>query len=194
MESPNLNENWMGRDSTSSGFFEPSARSGEKNWPSLQIVCPEPTQQYSSSTEYQPLDSGTARPYPYAYPPVGSPARGARSAVLGAPSTARPLSYYPPSPAGLMEDAPLSYHKMGTYPYSPTMRHAGGGGGGGYRSSMYGMQQLTPRGPMSMMSPHRSPAINRRFMEPIDGYIYQVSYQPLLDTKSQSYQSCMQWC
>jgi hypothetical protein len=89
------------------------------------------------------------------------------------------MSYYPVTP-GIPEDNPMSYHKIGpSYSYSPTMRgHAGGGGGGGgYRSGGYGMP-MGGRGPLPMMSPARSPAVNRRFMEPIDGYIYQVIYPP----------------
>ena len=104
----------------------------------------------------------------------------------------------------MLDDQPLAYHKMSGmssgggggsmsmgYPYSPAHGGMLAGGGGrpspaGYRTSAYGLMPLTPRaaggggmGGMGMggmsLTPTRSASINRRFMEPIDGYIYQVS-------------------
>ena len=102
--------------------------------------------------------------------------RGMRSAVLGAFTGTRPVSYYPPHPSMGAEDSPLSYHKMGA---SPRYGYQQSTPPSGYRSNLYGAP-LTPRGgpmAMSMQSPTaRMPVMNKRFMEPIDGYIYQVCY------------------
>ena len=89
--------------------------------------------------------------------------------MFGESTSTRPVSYYPITP-GLGEEDSFGYPKMGSGPSSAfSPRGAGGGGyGGGYRSNLYE--------PMPMASPSaRTPVINRRFMEPIDGYIYQVN-------------------
>jgi hypothetical protein len=100
--------------------------------------------------------------------------RGPRERLLSFPSAQKSsMSYYPVSP---IAEEPLGYNSMGSpYPYSPTMRSSSGPLG--YRSATYAVPGS--RGPLPMMSPVRSPAVNRRFMEPVDGYIYQVLH--LLD-------------
>lgn len=154
-----------------------SAGSSTKDWPSLQIVCPSsplyrpgmdnsgtPSTQHMAQNRDLKQDAGFAS---------GS-YRDTRS--VGRTENTYPgmrsMPYYPAVNTGMMEESPLSYHKMGAGPASYGPSHFGSPSG--YRSHIYGTP-LTPRGGSNaLLSPARSPAVHRRFMEPIDGYIYQV--------------------
>lgn len=136
-------------------------------WPSLQIVCTE------SSPLYQTTDFADAQSMQPQFGSGGSGAEVQRSAMLGAYTGARCMSYYPTTNTGMtFDENPASYRNtrpISGFAYSPA--HAPTPG---YRSNLYGMP-LTPRGGLAAQaSPARSPAVNRRFMEPIDGYVYQV--------------------
>jgi hypothetical protein len=133
------------------------------HWPSLRIDCPNPPAYHAvGDSRHHDLQST------YGSTSLESP-RGPRERALSFPSAQKPsMNYYPVSP---IAEEPLGYSSMGSsFPYSPTMRSTSGPVG--YRSTTYGMPGS--RGPLPMMSPVRSPAVNRRFMEPVDGYIYQV--------------------
>ena len=144
-----------------------------KHWPSLQIVCPD-SPLYASNQGYDVADSPSMQSR-FSTSGSGDKVQGSR--MFGAYSDARQMPYYPTTNASvLLEEGPASYQKMrpsSGFAYSPAP-HASPAG---YRTNLYGMP-LTPRGGMmAQASPVHSPAVNRRFMEPIDEYIYQVSAQ-----------------
>ena len=173
--------NWQGSTYQVEGPGQSSSEriaavSSGKDWPSLQIVCP-------TSPLYRPLTDNSGPPsaqqvsrsFSQDTGYAGSGYRDTRGGGRGeaAYSGMRSMPYYPAPNTGMMEESSLSYHKMGSgsASYAPSPF----GAPSGYRSHIYGTP-LTPRGGANaLLSPARSPAVHRRFMEPIDGYIYQVN-------------------
>ncbi len=141
----------------------------------MQIVCPtsplyRPLADNSGPPSVQQVSRSFSQDTSYA----GSGYRDTRGGGRSEPTCSgmRSMPYYSTPSAGMMEENPLSYHKMGSgsSSYAPSPF----GSPSGYRSHIYGTP-LTPRGGANALaSPARSPAVHRRFMEPIDGYIYQV--------------------
>ena len=176
----------------------------KQSWPSLQIVCPDPLQYcqsqgfeqdphlYQSPMQHIPPSSNGTPSY---YNP--SPSRDHRDNRGLQPKGMDPLfmgpnmTYYPVTPMN-SEQSLGGYPKMGSSfgaSYSPQFRDNNySSGSNPYNNGLYntplsnrgnrGMQMGGMGGPMMSPSAARSPAVNRRFMDPVDGYIYQVSTPP----------------